>query len=130
MLSQPPAQLFAGSSRLDVVYEGPLSRAKRNEEIIAIQQSVADLGGIQPFFPEGALMVDWNKTVRKLYEIRGTQDLLKSDSEFEEAETALRDQQNAEKMLQVVGGGAEALGKAAPGIKVLREDATSGQVAA
>jgi hypothetical protein len=130
MLSRPPGILLAGDRRYDVVYEGPLSRAKRNEEIQAIQQSVADVGGIQPFFPEAPLMMDGQKIIRKLFEIRGTQDLLKSDSDFEEAETALRDQQNAEKMLQVVGGGAEALGKAAPGLKVLREDAISGQAAA
>jgi hypothetical protein len=73
--------------------------------------------------PEIALMVDFDKMQRKLYEIRGTQDLLKSERQYSDDVNAMREQQNAEKAAALVGGGAEALGKAAPGIKVLREEA-------
>jgi hypothetical protein len=73
--------------------------------------------------PEVAMMVDFDKVQRKLYEIRGTQDLLKSDRDYEDDVNTLREQQNAEKQVALMAGGAEALGKAAPGIKVLREEA-------
>lgn len=125
LLEDPPEDLLmAGTDNtLDVIYEGPLARAQRNQEILAIQQSIADTGGLITLDPEVAQMVDFDKVQRRLYEIRGTQDLLKSDSQYEEDVNEIRQQQNAEKEMALLAGGAEALGKAAPGIKVLREDA-------
>jgi hypothetical protein len=126
MLQQPPEDLrntVNTKNAIDVIYEGPLARAQRNQEILAIQQSVADTGGLITMNPEIALMVDFDKMQRKLYEIRGTQDLLKSERQYSDDVNKMREQQNAEKAAALVGGGAEALGKAAPGIKVLREEA-------
>lgn len=132
LLEQPPDDLtMAGhDNALDVIYEGPLARAQRNQEILAIQQSLADTGGLITMNPEVAMMVDFDKVQRRLYEIRGTQDLLKSDKDYEDDVNEQREQQNAEKALMVAGGAAEALGKAAPGIRELREGASSGRVAA
>lgn len=121
-LLEPMPEMMGNEGLYNVVYEGPLAKAKRQEQIMDIQQSVADLAGVQPLFPEAVLMLDGPQTIRNLFEIRGTQHLLKSQADFNKASEQAAAQQNAEKMLGVVAGGAEALGKAAPGIKVLKDE--------
>lgn len=124
VLQEPPEDI-AGSveGAVDVIYEGPLARAQRNQEILAIQQSVADTGGLITMNPELALMVDFDKMQRRLYEIRGTQDLLVSDRDYTANVNQARKAKDAQTQAALLAGGAEALGKAAPGIKVLREEA-------
>lgn len=134
MLDQAPDD-FAGegddqTDLLNIVYEGPLARAQRNQEIVAIQQSLADMAGLQPFYPNIMTKLDEDKTVRKLFDIRGTQDLLKSEEDALADENALIEQQNAEKELMVAAGGAEAAGKVAPFLKVSNDIATGGRAAA
>lgn len=114
---------------LDFVYEGPLARAQRNQELVNIQQSVADLGGIQPFYPEAVKIVDWQTLVRRLFEIRGTHDLLLNKRQFADQLEQLMAQQQTQQAMQLIAGGAETLGKAAPGLRELRESA-QGRVAA
>lgn len=132
MLEQPPDEIMQGddwAGLINVTYEGPLARAQRNGEILALQQSLADVAGIQPFYPEVTMLPDWEKATRKLFEIRGTQDLLVSDDDFTNAVNESRKKADADKLAGLVAGGAEALGKAAPGLKVLRDEA-SGRAAA
>lgn len=118
-----PADVF------NFIYEGPLARAQRNQELVNIQQSVADIGGMQPFYPEVVKIVDWEKVARRVFEIRGTNDLLVSEDDFEKSLEQLNAQANAEKEAALIAGAAEAGGKIAPLIKVARES-TGGQVAA
>lgn len=123
MLDNPP-EIIASSpaaAALDIVYEGPLARAQRNQEIENIQRSIADIGGMQPIFGEAPLMVDGEKVIRRLFEIRSTQDLLVDEEKFQERVTELQQQQAAQQQAQLIAGGAQALGAAAPGIKALRE---------
>lgn len=110
-----------GVSYYDIVYEGPLAKAQRNGEITAIQQTFTDMAGMQPLYPNITLMMDENKTFRQLAEIRGTAHLLKSEDDLQEEMDQRIQQQNAEKATALVAGGAEALGKAAPGITALDE---------
>jgi len=129
LLDAPPddiAQSQEGDA-LQFVYEGPLARAQRNQELINIQQSVADIGGIIQFSPETVKLVDWEKLARRVFEIRGTNDLLFDNKEYTDAVNELTQQKNAEKMAGLVGGGAEALGKVAPFLKVARDSATGGE---
>jgi len=132
MLSEPPDVLRQGATNgvLSVSYESPLARAARNQEITDIQQSVADLAGIQQFDPQALQMMDFQKATRKLFEIRGTQDLLFTEQEFTTRLNKELAKQNAEKMAALGMGAAEAAGKVAPYIKVTREGAQSGQAAA
>lgn len=132
MIAQPPEDIRRSSpeNAFDVVYEGPLARAQRNQEIQAIQQSVADIGGIQPFDPGISKLLDWEQTARRLFEIRGTQDLLLSPEKYTEEVNKMIQQQNAEKQMQLVAGGAQAAGQAAPFLKVMRDQAAGGQAAA
>jgi hypothetical protein len=132
LISQPPDEIAQSNTNdaFDVVYEGPLARAQRNQEIQAIQQSVADLGGIQPFSPESVKLVDWEATARKLFEIRGTQDLLLSPADYTAKVNEMIQQENAQKQAQLMAGGAQAAGQAAPFLKVMRDQASTGQAAA
>jgi hypothetical protein len=132
LLPQAPDDIAMSGEKdaLNFIYEGPMARAQRNQELVNIQQSIADMSGIQPFYPEVVKMVDWEKLVRRAWEIRGTNDLLITNEEFTKAINEMTQQQNADKMAQLVGGGAEALGKVAPFLKVAREGATPGGAAA
>jgi hypothetical protein len=128
MLEPPPEEIQinpgeSGFGVLSVSYEGPLARAQRNQEIIDIQQSIADVGGVGQFDPQVFQLVDFKKVTRKLFEIRGTQDMLITEEEFTAKMAELIKQQNAEKATTVMAGGAEALGKVAPFLKVAREGA-------
>ena len=129
MIDDPPDEI-ADNLGYNVVYEGPLARAQRNAEILAIQQTFADLTGVLPIYPEVKVDVDGHKAFRLLCEIRGTQGILNSEQDALEAENKMIEQQNAQTALQVAGGTAEALGKAAPALQVMREGAASGRSAA
>jgi hypothetical protein len=132
MLSEPPDILRQGATdgALAVSYESPLARAARNQEVTDLQQSVADLAGIQQFDPQVLQMVDFKKVSRKLFEIRGTQDMLISEAVFDKKIAALMKQQDAEKMAMLGMGAAKAAGDVAPFLKVTREGASGGQAAA
>lgn len=130
LLAQPPDEIAQGDGDiLDVIYEGPLARAQRNGDIQNIQQSVADVVGIQPLWPEVVKLPDWEKMTRNLFAIRGTQHLLIGEQEFLEEQTKLVEQANADKAAALVGGGSEALGKIAPYLKV-QNDISTGRAAA
>lgn len=113
----------AAKDAFNVVYEGPLARAQRMQQITNIQQGVADIAGVQPFWPQASLLMDWEKTVRRVFEIRSIQDLLLDEDDFESMVQQMEQQKQQQGMMQMVAGGAEALGAAAPGLKVLREQA-------
>lgn len=122
-LIAPPPDIVAESLEdgLNFVYEGPLARAQRNQELINIQQSVADTQGIVAFDPEEIYRVKWGELHRRVYEIRGTNEFMASDEEFKEIVDQARAKKNAETAAALVGGGAEALGKVAPFVKATRE---------
>jgi hypothetical protein len=128
MIDAPPDEVSSKGSKgaLDVQYEGPLARAQRNQEILAIQQSIADVGGIAQMDQEIIAMVDFEKATRKLFEIRGTQDMLLGETEYTKKINEMRKRQDAEKMAALAGGTADALGKVAPFLKVQREQSASG----
>jgi len=132
LLDQPPDDIAQGEAKdaLDFVYEGPLARAQRNQEILNIQQTVADMAGIQPFYQEIVHLARWADIARRLAEIRGTTEFLKSDGDFTDDLNKAIERKNAEQAAMLLAGGAEALGKAAPGIRELREAGSSGKVAA
>jgi hypothetical protein len=123
----PPAPddiATSGKDAFNFIYEGPLARAQRNNELTNIQQCVADTGGIAQFFPEAVKQVNWAKLHERIYEIRGVNDLMLSEDDFATEIAALKKQQEAAQMAQMIGGGAEALGKVAPFIKEARAGAT------
>jgi len=129
MLPALPAELERFGAHM-AVYNGPLSKAQRQNEIQDIQQSMADIAGMQPLYAEAPLLIDGEKVIRKLFEIRGTQDVLRNETEFKESVDAYANAKNAEKMAGLLAGGAEALGKAAPGLKVLKDEAMGNRQAA
>ncbi len=129
LLADPPDELLQAGEGYDIVYEGPLARAQRNDEVLSIQQSVADIGGLAQFDQDIPHMVDFQKATRKLFEIRGTQDLLLSEEEFQQKMEELNQQKQAAAAMGAGSQIAESLGKVAPALKVLR-DQTGAQPAA
>jgi len=131
MLDAPPDDIAESGDKdaLDYIYEGPLARAQRNQELINIQQTVADVSGMAQFSPEIIKLYDWEKMARRAAEIRGTNDLLLDSKDYTDAVNEVRQQENAQKMAGLIGGGAEALGKVAPFIKAT-SDRVGGQAAA
>lgn len=131
MLPQAPDEVAnAAKGAFNFIFEGPLARAQRNQELVSIQQSVADTGQIAQFYPQVVKQVDWSKLNRAAWEIRGTQQYLLSEEDFTAAVNEQTKQDNAAKAVGMLGGGAEALGKVAPFIKASREAAGPGGQAA
>lgn len=131
LLEAPPDDIAQEGDKdaLDYVYEGPLARAQRNQELINIQQTIADLSGLAQLYPEVVKIVDSEKLMRRVAEIRGTNDLLISEKDYLDEQNAMIAKANAEKTAGLIGGAAEALGKVAPFVKVAREG-VGGQAAA
>jgi|GEM_PF-7017475 len=125
LLEAPPKELLEAqrNGAFAVSYESPLARAQRNQEITDIQQSIADVGGIAQFDPQVVQMINFEKVTRKLFEIRSTQDMLLNEVDFKKKLNEMIEQQNAQTAANVMAGGAEALGKVAPFLKTVREDA-------
>jgi len=132
MLEQPPEQMMQGDAlgMFAVSYESPLARAQRSQEITDIQQSIADVGGVAPLDQNIIHIVDVEKVVRKLFDIRGTQDMLLTNKDFTDKLNEIIKQQNAQKAAALGMGAADAAGKIAPFLKQQRESAQSGQAAA
>lgn len=130
LLKGAPEEMGAGDDMLNIIYEGPLARAQRNQEIMAIQQSFADTTALQPFFPNVMTHIDEDKLLRRIWDIRGTSDLLKDEQQGLEDENKAIEQQNAEKEAMLLAGAAESAGKVAPFLKVSNEIATGGRQAA
>lgn len=126
---EPPDDIVFGKDAIEIFYEGPLARAQRNQELVDLQQSIADIGGLQPFWPESVLLPSWETIARRLWEIRATQGYLRSADDFADKVKEMQRQAAQDKAAQGLAGAAQALGAAAPGIKVLREG-VEGQVAA
>jgi hypothetical protein len=91
--------------------------------VLDIQQGVADLAQVMQFDPTTPHLIDWKKVVRKLWEIRGTEDLLVTEAEFEKAMKQLQAEQQQQQQMQLAAGAAQAMGQAAPFIKATREGA-------
>lgn len=123
LIPDPPDEIAQDESddAMQFIFEGPLARAQRNQELINIQQSVADTAGMQPFFPEIVKMVNWESMARAIYSIRGTDQHLVGEDDFAKITADLQKQATAQKAAGLIAGGAEAAGKAAPFMEVLRK---------
>jgi hypothetical protein len=126
----PPNDMPLGKDAINFVFEGPQARAQKNQELINIQQSIADVGGMQPLFPEVVVLPDWEAVARRTFELRGTQDLLHNKEQFDANVKDLIDKQNQAKQQAAIGGAAQALGQAAPALKVMRDAAVPPSAAA
>jgi hypothetical protein len=128
MIAEPTDDIAQSSpyGAFDVVYEGPLARAQRNQTITNIREGIADVAGVVGLYPQAQLIVDWEKTLRRVWEIRSIHDLLIDHETFEFNVEQQQQQQQQQKMFEMMGGGAAALGAAAPGIKALGEAAGGG----
>lgn len=118
MLTEPPDELRMAGGPIDVVYEGPLARAQRNNEIVNIQQAVADITGLASLDPEVPVMFDAKKAARKLFSIRGQDELMLSEEDLAEKLKELMAQKQAQQQAAMLMGAAEAGGKIAPLLKV------------
>ena len=127
-LPPPPDELVqaAFNADLDIVYEGPLARAQRSRDLVAIERKNAWLLGLAQWAPEiahrAAQKFDWDAEAAHVAEVTGyPSDLVLDDA----AVKALRENQAqgeaAQQQLQMIGGAAQAAGQAAPMVKALSD---------
>ena len=127
-LPPPPEALLQAGFRpdLDIIYEGPLARAQRSRDLIAIQRKNQWLVEIAAFDPNRAATLadnyDWDAEARHVAEVVGYPSDLVHD---EDAVTRLREQraqaQAQAAKLQMIAVAAEAAGKAAPMVKAVSD---------
>jgi hypothetical protein len=133
-LPPPPQELIEAGFDvdLDIVYEGPLARAQRSRDLVAIERKNAWLGGLATFAPDIAMRTahkfDWDGEASLVSEVTGyPSDLVLSDEKVAAIRENLAKQQAAQAQLGVMAGAAEAVGKAGPGVKALAEATQVGQ---
>lgn len=123
LFDEVPPELAEVGGPIDVVFEGPLARAQRNQEITAYQQYVTDIIQLSQLDPDVLHIPDVTKLARTLAEIRGVQNVLNSEEYVEEMVQKLNAQKAMAATLATGSQVAEGLGKAAPALKLLRENA-------
>lgn len=131
LLDDPPDDIAQSTTQgaFNYIYEGPLARAQRNQELVNIQQLIADVSGIAQFDPEITLLYNWEEIARQGADIRGLTQFVLSSEDYKKTVDESRQKANADKAASLIGGGAEALGKVAPFITATRQS-VGGQAAA
>lgn len=129
-LSPPPEELAARGDAvdIDIEYEGPLARAQRSHDLVAIDRFNGWLGSVLPYYPQAQDIADFDEQGRTVAEVAGMPANIIRDAKAVariREERAKQQQQAA--LLQTLAGGAEAVGKAGPGIKALAEAREAGQ---
>jgi len=119
----PPELLEAGfDAELDIVYQGPLARAQKSRDLVAIERKNAWVAQVAPFKPEVVDVYDWDAEARHIGEVTGyPSDLVRGEDAVAEIRANRAKAQAAATKLQVIGGAAEAAGKAAPMVKALSD---------
>lgn len=119
----PDALVQAGfDADLDIVYEGPLARAQKSRDLVAIERKNAWLAQVYEINPAVADKFDWDAEAAHIAEVTGyPSDLVLSDEVVAARRQQRAEQQAAAAQLQILGGAAEAAGKVAPLAKVIQD---------
>lgn len=124
--TRPPAQIR--NQQIDVQYEGPLARAQRAQQLLAIERTLTNLQAMLPLAPDVVDNVNMDETFRESADISGApaKIIRTTDEVAQIRETRAKKQaeQEAAMKLQTT---AEAAGKAAPAVKALVDIQAQGQ---
>lgn len=107
---------------MDIVYISPLARAQRESEVIALETFLSDVNGIAQIKPEVLDIVNGDKVIKKIAEIKRIDpDLLNDDVTVADIRDARAEQAQQERQLQLASMGADVYKKGAEGDKVAGE---------
>jgi len=127
MLPDPP-EILEGRE-LDVEFEGPLARAQRSGDITAMQRWTEVMTPFLQANPELLDVVKDDDWARHAAHIVGVPpNLMRSEEEIAEKREARQQAEQAAAQQEQMGGAAEAIGKAGPGIKALQESGVIDQL--
>lgn len=113
---------------LDIVYEGPLARAQKSRDLVAIERKNAWVAQVFPIKPEVVDLFDWDKEASHVADVCGyPSDLVVSDDLVAAIRQNRAKAEAAQTKLGVIAGAAESIGKAGPGIKAIAEAGQAGQ---
>lgn len=120
----PEASELAEHLNVDLRFEGPLARAQRSAELLAIERKNAWLTGIQPFAPSAPDNFDFDAEARVIAEVTGlTAKITNSPEQVAATRQARAQEQQRQQSLAAAEQIAGAAGKAAPALKAMHEAA-------
>ena len=100
---------------LDIEYNGPLPRAQQADTAAAIERWMQGIGQIAEIFPEALDIVDTDKAVKEIAQLRGVPAIaMRGEDEIEKMRSErAQQQQQAQQMamMEQTGKGMEAMGK-------------------
>ncbi len=123
-LAPVPEELvqYGAAADIDIEYEGPLARAQRSHDLVAIDRFNGWLTSVQPFYPEALDIADFDEQGRTVAEVTGMPaNIIRDEKSVSRIRQQRAEAQQQAALLQTLAGGAEAVGKAGPGIKSLAE---------
>ena len=114
----PPPQLRA--QQIDVQYEGPLARAQRAQQLLAIERTLTNLQAMLPLAPDVVDNVNMDETFRESADISGAPaKIIRSLEEVGNIRKVRAQKQAEQEAAMQLQTAAEAAGKAAPAVKAL-----------
>jgi len=122
-LPPPPDELQAEDADLDIMAEGPLARAQRSADLVAIERSYTLAGNIAAITGNTAIMDNFNddEAAEEIAAITGMPaNIIRDEKEIAAMRAARQQAQQAQQQMAAMAQGAEMVGKAAPGLKLLQ----------
>jgi len=119
--SPPPQEIYETDGQIDTIFENPLARAQRTGDVEAITLAVQDMLPLAQVDPSAWDRIDMDKTVAKIFSVRGVPAICeRTDEEVQAIREARAETQMQEQQLAQAGQMAEAAGKAAPMLTALQ----------
>jgi hypothetical protein len=122
-LPDPPDELAQSDADLDIVAEGPLARAQRAQDMVAIERSYTLGGHIANLTGDQAIFDNWDsdEAAKEIAMVSGMPANISREKKLIDGMREARAQKAAaDAKMMAIAQGAESLGKAAPGLKVLQ----------
>jgi hypothetical protein len=121
VLPPVPQELAQTDVDIDIVYEGPLARAQKTLDLVAIERKNAWMLSVYPMKPDVLDITDWDAEGKHVAQVAGVPGDLMLGTEQIQAIRAQRAQlQAAQAKMQMMAGVADAAGKAAPALKLMQ----------
>jgi hypothetical protein len=119
--SPPPQEIYETDGMIDTIFENPLARAQRTGDVEAITLAVQDMLPLAQVDPSAWDRIDMDKTVAKIFSVRGVPAICeRTEEEVQAIREARQQSQEQEQQLAEAGQIAEAAGKAAPMLTALQ----------
>lgn len=119
-----PQELEDYEGDIDIEYEGPLARAQKSNDLQAIDRTVAYVGNLVATSMKTELWdnLDLDEQVRHYAVVAGSPGpTIRGPEQVGEMRSARQQAEAAQAKMAAMAQGAEALGKAAPALKVMQE---------